>query len=97
MPEAADEVFEFLVNLVQLGAQLAQHRQELLARGDGFSARHVQPTPADFKRMALVRFGKGSPGLIITHAGPAGPPGSYTYEACEDVAPMPDYENVLTN
>jgi len=27
---------------------------------------------------------------------PPGASGSYTYEACEDVDPMPDYENVLT-
>ena len=25
------------------------------------------------------------------------PPGSYTYEPCDDVDPMPDYENVLTD
>jgi len=25
------------------------------------------------------------------------PPGPYTYEPCDDVAPLPDYENVLTD
>ena len=35
-------------------------------------------------------------------SGPAGlsPPGAagpYTYEPCQDVDPMPDYENVLTD
>ena len=32
-------------------------------------------------------------------AGPSAPgaPGSYTYEACDDADPMPDYENVLTD
>ena len=25
------------------------------------------------------------------------PPGPYTYEPCDDVDPMPDYENVLTD
>jgi Putative transposase len=28
---------------------------------------------------------------------PNGPPGPYTYEPCDDVDPMPDYENVLTD
>ena len=28
---------------------------------------------------------------------PQGVPGSHTYEPCEDVEPMPDYENVLSD
>jgi hypothetical protein len=28
---------------------------------------------------------------------PSAVPGPYTYEPCEDVDPMPDYENVLTD
>ena len=28
---------------------------------------------------------------------PLGPSGPYTYEPCDDVDPMPDYENVLTD
>ncbi len=28
---------------------------------------------------------------------PQGLPGPYTYEPCDDVDPMPDYENVLTD
>jgi len=28
---------------------------------------------------------------------PPGAPGPYTYEPCDDVDPMPDYENVLTD
>ncbi len=28
---------------------------------------------------------------------PQGVPGPYTYEPCDDVAPTPDYENVLTD
>jgi Putative transposase len=28
---------------------------------------------------------------------PQGLPGPYTYEPCQDVDPMPDYENVLTD
>jgi hypothetical protein len=28
---------------------------------------------------------------------PEGLPGPYAYEPCEDVDPMPDYENVLTD
>jgi hypothetical protein len=40
--------------------------------------------------------------LCPWHEPPASPPpldGSrlYTYEPCEDVKPMPDYENVLTD
>jgi len=28
---------------------------------------------------------------------PHGVPGPYTYEPCDDVDPMPDYENLLTD
>ena len=46
-------------------------------------------------------------GQILRHLGvwhdppprppPTGLPGPYTYEPCDDVDPMPDYENVLTD
>ena len=32
-----------------------------------------------------------------TRPPPSAVPGPYTYEPCEDVDPMPDYENVLTD
>ena len=54
---ALDEVIEFGVDLAQFDPQLAQEGEELLAPGDGFSARHVQATPLDLKRMADDAFG----------------------------------------
>ena len=41
--------------------------------------------------------------LEVWHAPPPGDPspqaapGSWTYEPCDDVNPMPDYENVITD
>ncbi len=55
---AADQVFEFLVNLAQAGPQLAQHREDLLLMGAGFSAGHVQTTTLALKRLVLKAFGE---------------------------------------
>jgi hypothetical protein len=49
---------------------------------------------------------RGLPSELVPHRPGLSPPprppppdgsGSYSHEPCEDVAPMPDYENVLTD
>jgi hypothetical protein len=44
-------------------------------------------------RLPAVALGEGRP----PRPPPAAVPGPCTYEPCEDVDPMPDYENVLTD
>lgn len=49
------------------------------------------------KILRHLRLWSGTPPLAPARAPPDADAGSWTREPCDDVDPMPDYENVLTD
>ena|ERR1041384_3609403 len=81
-------------------AQVLAHALPELARSEHLDVRHPGENPArQFLATGSLQaeFQSAVPVLARLLARVPHPFLNYTYEPCEDVDPMPDYENVLTD